>query len=336
VSEHVLAFDQAINPYGCSPKVAEAMAAFALSRSYRFYGDPDARALREKLAAHHGLAPENLLVYNGAGEALVWIFVARLLLPQARLLVPYPAYERFVAVGARTAAEVVEVPLDPQDFSLDIDRVIETARARGAGVALLSNPNNPTGNLLVDEAAMARLLDEVPELLWIVDEAYADYAGVSHASWVAERRNLVVLRTFSKAYGLAGLRVGYAVGHVEEMTRLSAFRLPWNVGSMSLVAAETAIDDQEYLKDVVGKIRADREAFGAMLRSVPGLRPYPSDANFYLVALDGLNPPRLLEHLAAQRIRVRTRPDMPSHIRVTSLLPEQNARLVEALATVPA
>jgi len=334
LNDSVLFFDQAINPYGCSPRVAEAMAAFAMTRDYRLYGDPDARALREKLAGHHGLAAENVLVYNGAGEALVWVFVARLLLPRARLLVPYPAYERFVAVGKRAAAELVEVPLDTRDFSLDVDRVVETARSRGAGVALLSNPNNPTGNLLVDEPDLARLLDELPEVLWIVDEAYADYAGVSFAPWVAERRNLVVLRTFSKAYGLAGLRIGYAVGHVEEMARLSAFRLPWNVGSMSLVAAEAAIDDQAYLKEIVERIRADREAFGAMLRSVPGLSPYPSDANFYLVALDGLDPPRLLDHLAEQRIRVRTRPDMPSHIRVTSLLPEQNQRLVEALASV--
>ena len=292
---------------------------------------PAASARRARLAAHHGLAPDNVLVYNGAGEALVWIFVARLLLPRARLLVPYPAYERFVAVGERTAAEVIQVPLDPAGWRLDPDLAIRTARKRGAGVALLSSPNNPTGNLLVDDTAMARLLDGAPEVLWILDEAYADYAGVTFAPWVAERKNLVVLRTFSKAYGLAGLRVGYAVGHAEEMARLGAFRLPWNVGSMSLVAAEAAVEDQPYLQEVVAKIRADMEAFGELLRAVPGIAPYPSDANFYFVRLDGIERERLLEHLEGARIHVRTRPDMPDHIRVTSLLPEQNLRLVEAL-----
>lgn len=331
----VLAFDQAINPYGCSPRVAEAMAAFAATREYRLYGDPDARALRERLAEHHGLGAGSFLVYNGAGEALVWIFVAHLLLPRGRLIVPAPAYERFVAVGRRAAAEVVEVPLEAGTYALDVDRVIETARERGVTVGLLSNPNNPTANLLVDEASMARLLDDLPECLWIVDEAYADYAGVSFMPWVSERRNLIVLRTFSKAYGLAGLRIGYAAGYAETMARLAAFRLPWNVSSMSLVAAETAIADQEYVRDVVARIRADRDRFGAMLREVPGLRPYPSDANFFLVALDGLGPAPLLEHLTRHAIRVRTRADMPDHIRVTSLLPEQNARLIEVLASVP-
>ncbi len=330
-----LAFDQAINPYGCSPRVAEAMAAFARTRDYRMYGDPDATSLRAKLAAHHDLAPENLLVYNGAGEALVWIFVARLLLPRAKLLVPYPAYERFVAVGRRAAAEVAQVALEPETWALDVDRVLAAVRDSGAGVALLSSPNNPTGNLLVDETAMARLLNEAPQVLWIVDEAYADYAGVTFTPWVAERENLLVLRTFSKAYGLAGLRIGYAAGHAEAMARLGAFRLPWNVGSMSLVAAEAAIDDQPYKDEVVAKIRADRDAFGEMLRAVPGYAPYPSDANFYLVRLDGIDRGKLLEHLAAEGIRVRTRDDMPDMIRVTSLLPEQNARLADALGSVP-
>ncbi|MFN2419817.1 MAG: histidinol-phosphate transaminase [Gemmatimonadota bacterium] len=334
-ADGVLAFDQAINPYGCSPRVAEAMAAFAHSRAYRLYGDPDASPLRERLAAHHGLAAESFLVYNGAGEALVWIFVAQLLLPRGRLLVPYPTYERFVAVGERTAAEVVTVPLDSA-FGLDVERVIATARERGTSVGLLSNPNNPTGNLLVDDAAMARLLDALPGVLWIVDEAYADYAGVTFTPWVAERHNLIVLRTFSKAYGLAGLRIGYAVGHPETMARLAAFRLPWNVSSMSLMAAEAAIEDQDYLKDVVTKIRADREAFSDMLGKVPGLAPHPSDANFFLVALDGLDRAVLLDHLERHAIRVRTRADMPHHIRVTSLLPDQNARLCEAIADLNA
>ena len=331
----MLPFHQAINPYGCSPRAAEAMAAFARSREYRHYGDPDAVSLREKLAAHHGLSPDNVLVYNGAGEALVWIFVARLLLPRAKLLVPYPSYERFVAVGRRTAAAVVEVPLAPAAWSLDVERTIAAARDEGVGVALLSSPNNPTGNLLLDDAALALLLDGAPDVLWIVDEAYADYAGVTFAPWALERPNLVVLRTFSKAYGLAGLRIGYAAGHVELMARLAAFRLPWNVGSMSLVAAEAAIEDQAYLKEVVAKIRADMAAFGKLLGPVPGLAPQPSDANFYLVESDRMDAAALAEQLAAQGIRVRTRDDMPRHFRVTSLLPEQNARLVEALASLP-
>ena len=128
--QDMLRFDAAINPYGCSPKVVAALVEFARSKQYRLYGEERAESLREELAAHLGLQPGNLLVYNGTGEALVWLFLSQLLLPRARLLMPYPSYERFVMVGKRCAAEVVEAPLDPGDFSLPVDQFIETGRQK--------------------------------------------------------------------------------------------------------------------------------------------------------------------------------------------------------------
>jgi histidinol-phosphate aminotransferase len=332
VNEESLHFEAAINPYGCSPRVVEAMEAFARTKEFRSYGEPTALCLREEMAAQQmRLSPDNFVVYNGAGEALAWLFVFNLLMRRGRLVVPYPSYERFVEAGKRCASEVIEVPLDETDFSLRVEQLIEEGTRRRASVGLISSPNNPTANVLLDEASLARLLDEMPECLWIVDEAYADYTGKSFAAWVRERPNLVVLRTFSKAYGMAGLRVGCAVAHTSVALELASSRLPWSVNSMSLVAALAALRDRDYLKETVESIRTDCAEMYAALKRLPHTKVYPSDANFFLVRLDGIDAARLKAHLAAHSMHVRSRPDMPQHIRITSLRPEENRRLLGVL-----
>ena len=326
-----LHFEAAINPYGCSPKVSEALEAFARTKEFRSYGEPTALALREELAAYHDLTPDNFVVYNGAGEALAWLFIFNLLMPRGRLIVPSPSYERFVEAGKRCAAEVIEVPLDERDFSLSVERLIEEGKRGRASVGLISNPNNPTGNSLLERDGLERLLDEMPECLWIIDEAYADYVGISFAACVRERPNLVVLRTFSKAYGLAGLRVGCAVAHHTVASELSRSRLPWAVNSMSLVAAREALRDQDYLREIVARIHDDCRELYSMLKRIPHAQVYPSDANFFLVRFDSIDALRLKDYLAARGMHVRTRPDMPEYLRITSLVPEENARLLGAL-----
>lgn len=328
----MLHFDAAINPYGCSPRVVEAIQSFAATRDYRYYGEADALTLRERLAAHHSLSPDNFVVYNGSGEALAWLFILNLLVPRGRLIIPCPSYERFVEAGRRCAAEVIEVPLSEKNFSLPVDRMIEEANRKQASVGLLSSPNNPTGNLLLDEAGLNRLLLEAPKCLWIVDEAYADYAKVNFVRWVSQHNNLVVLRTFSKVYGLAGLRVGFAAAHVETAQSLSQTRLPWCVNSVSLIAAKAALSDQAFVTETLALIRNDCLSFESSLNSIPYFRVHASAANFFLVEVSGIDASTLKSHLASHQIQVRTRPDMPQHVRLTSLLPKQNQRLLEVLA----
>src|SRR3954469_1033514 len=151
MSDETLHFEAAINPYGCSTKVVEAQERFARSKQYRFYGESDAATLRERLAAHHDLSPENFVVSNGAGEALAWTFLLNLVMRPGRLIAPYPSYERFVEAGKRYSTALIEVALDEKDFSLSVERLINVARARNATLGLISNPNNPSGNLLLDE-----------------------------------------------------------------------------------------------------------------------------------------------------------------------------------------
>lgn len=324
-------FDSAINPYGCSPQAVMAMEEFARSGKHRFYGDATAATLRSQIAAHFALAPENVVVFNGAGEALAWVYLLNLVMRRGRLIFPSPSYERFAEAGKSYAAEACEVKLEPETFELSIEKMINSAGVNKMNLGLISNPNNPTGNFLLDNSNVKTLLSETPECLWIIDEAYADYSNTSFIPLVKEFSNLVVLRTFSKAYGLAGMRVGYAVTNEMIAAQLAKIRLPWSVNQMSLVAAEAAFADQNYLREIVGKIKIDCQDLRAVLEEIPFLRVYESAANFFLLEIKGKDTERLKTFLAQRRMRVRSRADMPQFIRVTSMLPAENLLLIEAL-----
>lgn len=334
MTDETLRFDAAINPYGCSPRVEEALVEFARSRSYNHYGEQRGETLRDRLADHLGVSPEHIIVYNGSGEALMWLFISRLLFEKGRLAIPSPTYERFLLAGQRCATKVVEIPLSPGDFALPVETFIDEGQRHNVTMALMSNPNNPSGNLLLNDHSLDRMLCELPECLFVIDEAYADYTGKSYATWVRERENLVILRTFSKAYGLAGLRIGYAVANPDIIRGLTAFQIPWSVDSMALVAAITALADQAYLRQTVCQIHADREVLKAGLAQISGIEVYPSDTNFFLIRLVDIDPEHAIIALAKNQIRVRRRSDMPDYIRITSLLPAENERLLDTITNL--
>ena len=197
---------------------------------------------------------------------------------------------------------------------------------------MISSPNNPSGNRILDEASLTALLDALPGCTFLVDEAYAEYTSATFAGLVRERPNLVVLKTFSKAYGLAGLRVGYLVAHPSVAAEARKLQIPWSVDSLALTAAEAALGDQVYLRDVVARIRDDVARFHGALARIPTLRVHPTAANFVLCDLAGTTWESLQPRLAARGIVVRRRADMPGRIRVTCMTPGANDVLLQALA----
>jgi histidinol-phosphate aminotransferase len=333
----LIRFDAAINPHGCSPAVVAALEQAVRDRGYRHYGDVDAAALRARLAAHHGLSPENFLVYNGCGEGWVWQCLTRLLLTQGTFICPAPSYERFVAVAQRCARQIVEVPLHRPGWGFPLTQFIDRARASGAALAMISSPNNPTGNRLLDQETLEALLQALPACTVVVDEAYAEYTGTTFAPLVNRFANLVVLKTFSKAYGLAGLRVGYVVAPYQLTAEARRFQLPWAVDTLALVAAEAALDDQAYLRDTVARINREVTQFGRALADLHVLRLSPTEANFYLGEfIDGVHADGVVAALARRSLAVRRRADMPQHIRVTCMTAPENGALLDALAAVRA
>jgi histidinol-phosphate aminotransferase len=273
------------------------------------------------------------VVYNGSGEGFVWLCLTRLMFPKRALVCPSPSYERFVEVGRRCATALVEVPLDPDSWALPLPALIDAARASDAAAVMISSPNNPTGNHLLNDERLVELLRALPATLVIVDEAYADYGGRSFAPLVRQFPNLVVLKTFSKAYGLAGLRVGYVVASEQVTAALRAVQIPWAIDTLALAGAEAAIADQGYLTAISARIRSEVVAFGQALAACAGLRVYPTDANFFLVEPRGPGErARLERRLAERHLIVRRRPDMPDRFRVTCMTPEMNGVFLQALA----
>ena len=318
------------NALGPSPKAVEAVARF-LTQSNR-YPDAGGTYLRQKLAARHGVEMDQIVLGAGSTELIQLLCHIYLERGQAGLtsegtFVMFP-----LAVRAAGGA-VVQAPL--KDYAYDLDalaaRLDESVR-----VVYLANPNNPTGTM-VTAAATDRFLARVPEnVLVVLDEAYCDYVerpDYSHAlDSVRAGRYLMVLRTFSKAHGLAGLRVGYGIGHPEIVDAVNRLRSPFNVSSLALVAAEAALDDSEHIRR---SLESNRRGLACFARELPrlGLRAVPSVANFVYceTGRDAKD-----DFKALLRLGVIVRPmgfmGMPRGLRITVGTEEENRRVLEALA----
>ncbi len=326
VGDGVIKLDANENPYGPSPR---ALAALAAMRSWHYY--PAQQELRAALANYVGLRVENIVVTNGADEALDLLLRA-ILAPGEVVVDCPPSFQMYRSCTLANRGVIVQAPRRP-DFSLDVDRVVESAANGTVKAVLLASPNNPDGSLL-SQADLARLL-ELPALI-VIDEAYAEFAGESAVGRVAEQGNLVIVRTFSKWAALAGLRVGYAVLPVALATAIQRLKAPYNVNAAGVVAACASLEDREYLMENVRRIVAERERMLVELARFPFLHPYPSRANFLLCRVSGLQAHWLAAELARRQILVRTYDSAPmgDFLRLTIGRPEQNDAVLCALEEI--
>lgn len=255
-------------------RVARALANVAWNR----YPDLGPRMLEARLAERHGVPAEAVVVANGSNTLIQAITivsgVGRSVVTVAPTFAVYSAQARLLG------AELVEVPLLP-GFALP-ERDLAAALAGRAGVLFLANPAAPTGNLF-EESAIERLVEAAgPELLVVLDEAYAEFAGKNLEGLAARHENVVILRTFSKALGLAGARVGYALAHPEVAEELRKALLPFSVSAWQTTVATTLLDEQGIVAERVRHVLAERRRLGAALAALPGVEPFPSEANFIL------------------------------------------------------
>eukprot|EP00238_Polyblepharides_amylifera_P006122 CAMPEP_0196574294 /NCGR_PEP_ID=MMETSP1081-20130531/4043_1 /TAXON_ID=36882 /ORGANISM="Pyramimonas amylifera, Strain CCMP720" /LENGTH=371 /DNA_ID=CAMNT_0041892277 /DNA_START=172 /DNA_END=1287 /DNA_ORIENTATION=- len=297
--EDIIKLDANENPYGPPPEVLAALASMAYPH---IYPDPENRQLRARLAEEAGVPVQNLLVGCGADE-LIDLLMRCTLEPGDIILDCPPTFGMYRFDAQVNNAEVVDVPRN-DDFSIDVDSLIAAAAEHKPKIIFLTSPNNPSGNML-STSDLERVL-AIPGPLVCLDEAYIEFsAEASKAPWVAERENLVILRTFSKRAGLAGMRVGWGVfpsGLIEYMWRA---KQPYNVSVASEVAAVAALSNPTYLQEVRDKLIAEREVMFAMLQSISYLSPYPSEANFILCKVEGRDAGLLKEELSQRGIMVR-------------------------------
>lgn len=319
--EQLVKLDANENLYGAPPAVYEAIARADL----HIYPDPAQTALRAAIAEYLGVAPEQVVA--GAGSDDLLDIIIRLVQPRATVSAP-PTFGMYRFLSAIAGAKHVEVPRGPR-FEVDVDG-IATAVRDGASIVFLPSPNNPTGNTLTRaELEAACALDA----LIVVDEAYAEFSGTSYVGDVHRHGNLVVLRTFSKWAGLAGLRVGYAVCHRELAARMMTIKQPYNVNVAADVAARAAIAHRAEIFETVRCLVAERDRLAKELGAFGWLEPVPSEANFVLVRVLGRPAGDVAAALRRRGILVRyyDRPDLQGFLRVSAGRPEDTDRLVAAL-----
>jgi histidinol dehydrogenase len=325
--EEIVKLDANENPYGPSPK---ATAALADGRFFHIYPDPESLILREKLAGFTGVPLEQLIAGAGADE-LIDLVLRAIIEPGDVVVNCPPSFGMYPFSTAVNAGRLLEIPRKA-DFGLDVDGVLAAVAAEPrAKILFLCSPNNPDGSLISD-ADLERLL-ALP-LLVVLDEAYVEFADIpSRMAWALRHDNLVVLRTFSKWAGLAGLRVGYGAFPDWLGRQIWKIKQPYNVNVAASLAAVASLEDLPALWANVDKIKAERERLLAELGQVEWLRPYPSQANFILGRVDGRNALELKEELAQQGVLIRhfNTPLLQNYIRISVGRPEDTAALLAAL-----
>jgi histidinol-phosphate aminotransferase len=355
--DHIIKLDANEGVHGLPPAAQRALMAFAAGgvASGR-YPDPAAYDLRAALTDYTGVGADGIVVGNGS-EEVTHLLAGELLGPGDEIVVSEPTFGLYALAARRAGAAVISVPLD-DDFTVRVAGMVKAVTPR-TRMAFVCAPNNPTGTP-VDAGVFEELARRVP--LLVVDEAYHEFARLSNhgagatgadetsahpVGWssavelVMGGQTVVVMRTLSKAFGLAGLRVGYALGPVDLARRLRARKAPFNVNAAGQIAAEAALGETQWMLERVAETVAERERLAGRLASLPGLRVYPSAANFLLVewmdgGAEGSLP--LYRGLLRRGILVRrvTEPRLAACLRITVGTPREHDAVVGALSELVA
>ena len=328
--ERILKMASNENPLGPSPRAVAAIRGALGELNY--YPDGSGYELKRALAARYAVAPENIVLGNGSNDVLE--LVARAFLrPGDSAVYSQHAFMVYPLVVQAIGATGIEVPA--RDYGNDLDALAGAVR-EGTRMLFLANPNNPTGTFSA-WADIERLAARIPPgVLLVLDEAYGEYLPDHLASptpaWLARYPNLVISRTLSKAYGLAGLRVGYGLAHPDVAEIMNRVRQPFNVNHLAMVAACAALDDAEFIARSREVNAAGLAQLEAGVRRL-GLDFIASRANFLTVRI-GKDADRVYRELLAQGVIVRPIAGygLPEHLRVTVGLPEHNERFLAALA----
>ena len=319
------------NALGPSPRVLEALP--TIRELYR-YPDGNGFALKQVLSEFHSVRPDQITLGNGSNDILE--FAARVFLfPGMNSIFSEHAFAIYPIATQAVGAQGLVVPA--KNFSHDLD-AMHTAINDGTRLIFIANPNNPTGTCL-GETELRQFLEKVPErIIVLLDEAYYEYARggdyPDSVSWLDDFSNLIITRTFSKAYGLAGLRVGYSVSSVEMANLLNRVRQPFNVNSIAMRLAGIAVSDQQYIQDVVKFNHRGLQQLMEGLDSM-GIHFIPSRANFLCIDMEQDAKP-VYDKLLHEGVIVRPVEGygLPQHLRVTIGLPEENERFLTTLAKV--
>jgi histidinol-phosphate aminotransferase len=298
------------NTVGCSPRVIAALEARLSASQLAMY--PEYAAVMQDLAAFFQVSPEEFTMTNGTDEA-IQLFVNTFVEAASDVLVLTPSYPLYRFYLELADASIRQVDYRAE-FEFPLEELIAAVRPETRAV-FISNPNNPTG-AGIGLTDVKRILDAAQNCAVLVDEAYFEFAGVSALGWIREYPNLFVSRTFSKVYGMAGMRCGCLFSNAENVRWLRKAQSPFSVNVLALIAARAAVQDREYVANYVGEILAAREMACAGLRKL-GIRYFTSHSNFVLFDVGDRALP-IRDALRARGVLVRDRSyEIPGCVRLT-------------------
>lgn len=306
--------------------------AFALNR----YPDGAARELKAALSRFTGVPSEGILTGNGSDE-LIQLIMTTFGGEKRAVLIHPPTFSMYEAAAKVTGTDVVEVPLllteEGRDFRLDVEGILEAAAQPEVHVIVLCNPNNPTGTLFAREDIL-RVVVESQKIV-VVDEAYGEFSGESIVDQIPDYPNLLVMKTFSKLFAMAALRLGYLLGQPSTIELLNRARQPFNVNSFSQKAGVTALNYTEEFAEQGQLLTSELEKIISVLTSFSSVKVFATRANFVLFQPE--NPDQVYQGLIQKGFLIRNMGNLPvlgKALRLSAGLPEENTKLISALREI--
>jgi histidinol-phosphate aminotransferase len=321
------------NPFGMPAAIKDEVLRRAREHDWARYPDFVPTRLLEKLAAHVGWRADGVMAGNGSNE-MIQSVVNSIVEKGIKVVLPEPTFSVYRQVIQVAGGEIISVPLN-EDLTFNIPRLASKLVSSKAEMAIICSPNNPTGCTIArrDLASLLRNSDAII----VVDQAYLEFGSDDFIPLLKEYPNLVILRTFSKAMAMGGLRVGYCLAAPELIREFGKAKMPYSLNFFSMTAAEVALENMHLLESLVKQMRSEHDRLFAELQNFDGmLVPVPSAANF-LAVKTVLPPKELFEALHARGILIRnisSAPMLENYVRISVGTPEENDRLIAALREI--
>lgn len=320
------------NPLGFPDALKDEVWEHLRRRDWARYPDFYLRTVTQGVAELAGVPPDWVLVGNGSNELLQMALLATLTRGD-RMVVPVPTFSLYRLQATAMGATVAEPALEALDFGLPVDEILALIRRDNPKVVVLCSPNNPTGNVH-PEPAVRTIAGALADGLLLLDEAYFEFSDQDFRPLLDDYGNMALLRTFSKAWGLAGARVGYMLARPELITQIAKIKLPYGLNILSETAALVALQHRNVVAEHVAQITAERDRVRDALGSLPGIHAYPSQANFILCRFEHPTGDVFDACLGAGILirDVSHYPGLAGHLRMSVGTPAQNAALFHALS----
>lgn len=319
------------NPFDFPEDLKEEVFRRFKTREWSRYPDFVPDSMRQCLADFAGWHKDGVLVGNGSNELLQATLMV-LVSGGTKVAIPAPTFTVYALIASVLGAEVFRIPLNP-DMSYDIDALITQSVEADAGVLIVNTPNNPTGSVIKNDE-LRRILDEFSGYV-LLDEAYFEFWGHTGLDLLEDYPRLIITRTFSKAMGMAGLRVGYLLAHDDLVVQISKAKLPYNINQFSLTAAEVAVENADRFRASIDEVLKEKNRLAREMGEIKGIKVFPSKANFFLVEVP-FEPKEIFEDLYRKGILIRdvsSYPMLSKCLRISVGTREENNRLLSALRT---